>query len=348
MKTLIYLLVTLTLMPPSLDAAIVQVTTTIQAAVDAAQPGDTILIPPGTYRENIRIAKDNLSLRGSSGAVLDGTGLPDNVGIRVVPSASTSRINGFSLTGLQIQNYSHTGVFLSRVDNFKISQGRYFDNEEYAIFPVRSSNGCIELNQVSGSEDSGIYVGQSQDVVISRNHTTDCRVGFEIENSSGIDIEENKVNNNSIGIFIFVRPGLPITSTSDLIVSRNVLNRNNRTLPPANPENPLENILNGIGLLNVGGDRVVVRRNIAVNNDSAGIALVRVPAEVAALDPRIDPLPDDNEIRHNETRQNGDHPHPLLGSLPGSDLIWDGTGTDNCWSDNVFKTAFPVLPSCQS
>lgn len=347
MKTIISMLAFFVLLPLSLDAATVHVTTTIQAAVDVAQPGDTLLIPPGTYRENVRIYKDNLSLRGSPGAVLDGAGLAGNMGIRVVPAAPTGRINGFSLTGLKIQNYSHTGVFLSRVDNFKISQGRYSDNEEYAIFPVHSSNGRIELNQVSGSEDSGIYVGQSQDVVITKNHTTDCRVGFEIENSNGIDIEENEANNNSIGISIFVLPGLSITSTSDIIVNRNVLNKNNRTLPPADPANPFENIPGGIGLLNVGGDRVVVRRNIAMNNDSAGIALVQLPAKLAALDPRIDPLPDGNAIRNNVTLQNGDHPHPLLGSLPGSDLLWDGTGADNCWSDNVFKTTFPELPGCR-
>jgi hypothetical protein len=29
------------------------------------------------------------------------------------------------------------------------------------------------------------------------------------------------------------------------------------------------------------------------------------------------------------------------------DLAWDGTGSDNCWSRNVFDTSFPPsLPEC--
>ncbi|MEU1664789.1 right-handed parallel beta-helix repeat-containing protein [Streptomyces sparsogenes] len=37
----------------------------IQAAVEAAKPGDTIVIQPGTYRENVLITTSRLTLRGS-------------------------------------------------------------------------------------------------------------------------------------------------------------------------------------------------------------------------------------------------------------------------------------------
>lgn len=63
--------------------AVVVVTTTIQAAVDAAQPGDTVRVPPGVYHENVLVNKDNITIEGSRGAILDGTGLPGNSGITV-------------------------------------------------------------------------------------------------------------------------------------------------------------------------------------------------------------------------------------------------------------------------
>ncbi|GAI36487.1 unnamed protein product, partial [marine sediment metagenome] len=40
---------------------------TIQAAVDAANIGDTIIVDPGTYTENVTVWKDHLTIRSKSG-----------------------------------------------------------------------------------------------------------------------------------------------------------------------------------------------------------------------------------------------------------------------------------------
>src|SRR4030095_6989758 len=135
---------------------VIVVTTSIQAAVDAASSGDTVLIPPGTYHENVFVTKDSISIEGSQGAILDGTGLTGS-GVTVRSSTPLVRINGFRLTGLRIQNYVRNGVILSRVDNYQIDHGVYVNNNAYGIFPIRSTNGLIEFNQVSGSNDTGIY-----------------------------------------------------------------------------------------------------------------------------------------------------------------------------------------------
>src|SRR6266498_4788542 len=186
--------------PVKAQANIVVVTTTIQAAVNAAQPGDVVRVPPGIYRKNVLVEKDNITIKGQSGAVLDGTGLPGNSGITVRSSSSSARINGFKLTGLQIQNYSRNGVILIRVDNYQIEDGKYINNEEYGIFPIRSSHGLIRANQVSGSNDTGIYIGQSQDAVIKNNYVSDCTVGIEVEVSSTITVKHNIATENSVGM----------------------------------------------------------------------------------------------------------------------------------------------------
>ena len=90
----------------------------------------------------------------------------------------------------------------------------------------------------------------------------------------------------------------------------------------------------------------MVRGNLAIENHTAGIVVAQLPSALAALDPRIDPFPDDNEIRDNVAMQNGDAPDPKIAPFPGSDLLWDFSGTGNCWAGNIFKTSFPALPAC--
>ena len=54
---------------------------------DAARPGDTVVVPPGTYRESVLVDKSSLTLRGSRGAVIDADGFGNgSVGIAVVAS----------------------------------------------------------------------------------------------------------------------------------------------------------------------------------------------------------------------------------------------------------------------
>jgi parallel beta-helix repeat protein len=199
----------------------------------------------------------------------------------------------------------------------------------------------------TGSNDTGIYVGQSSNVVIEKNQTRDCTLGIEVENSTNIAIRENTSSDNSIGILVQCLPGLVRTATSDVSVSKNVLIGNNRPNPVTDPGDLLSVLPSGVGFFNVAGDRVKVRENIVLSNNSGGILVAQLPPALAALDPRINPLPDNNEIRDNVVLQNGRHPDPKLGPFPGSDLLWDFSGAGNCWASNVFSTAFPApLPFC--
>jgi parallel beta-helix repeat protein len=334
--------------PVKAQASKVVVTTTIQAAVDAANPGDTVRVPPGIYRENVLVTKNNITIKGQSGAILDGAGLPGSSGITVRSSSPSTRISGFRLTGLQIQNYSRNGVILIRVDNYQIEDGKYINNEEYGIFPIRSSHGLIRSNQVSGSNDTGIYIGQSQDAVIKNNYVSDCTVGIEVEVSSNITVKDNRATENTIGMTAVVLPGLMLTVTTDIQIIDNTFDNNNRVNPVTDPTDVLSQLPSGSGLLIFGADHTIVRDNKVVGNNSVGIAVVQLSPALASLDPRIDPFPDYNEIIDNGVIENGRNPDPKLGPFPPSDLIWDFSGTGNCWSDNVYQTSFPTpLPNCQ-
>jgi parallel beta-helix repeat protein len=321
------------------------VTTSIQDAVDAASPGDVIRVPPGTYHENVEVTESDITIIGSPAAILDGEFVgSDGMGLCVMSTT------GFRLTGLTVRNFEY-GVFLQDVDGFEVSHGVFRDNEEYGVFPVLSSNGVIDFNDVSGSNDAGIYVGLSSDIVVKHNHVTDSTTGIEIENSARIEADHNLATDNTIGVLVVLLPGLPVKTLSDVVVTSNVLNGNNRPNPygEPDPEEIVSLLPSGIGLLVVAGDGGVLQHNVAKHNNSAGIAVVSLSPDLAELDDQIDPEPDGYQIVDNVALQNGTEPDPNLGLPQGADLFWDGTGSDNCWASNVFMTSIPdseFLPAC--
>jgi len=329
------------------QARAIPVRSTIQAAVDAAGPGDVVLVPARTFHENVVVSRDGIAIVGLPGAVLDGRGTPGGIGIRVAPVSAVGTLHGFRLEGLRVENYARDGLLLRHVDGFAIVGSTFVDNDDYGVFPVLSSQGLIAANQASGSDDTGIYVGQSSDVTVTANTAERNTVGFDIENSTRIRAAGNRASENSLGLIVQGAPGLTVPNASDVVVSGNRIRSNNRPNPSTDPTDLLSRFPAGTGLLVVDADRVTIANNLVTGNESVGIALISLPADVAALDPRIDPIPDDDHITDNTALDNGTDPDPRLAPFPPADLLWDGTGTGNCWAGNTYATAFPSpLSAC--
>jgi polygalacturonase len=110
-------------------------------------PGDTVVVPPGTYRESVLIDKSNLALRGSRGAIIDadgftngirvGTGdeMPGPAGFPVCPPLT---LRNLTVEGLTIRNAEDNGIFLIGVDGFRVRGGRY--GEELGLVPTGSGS----------------------------------------------------------------------------------------------------------------------------------------------------------------------------------------------------------------
>ena len=90
--------------------------TSIQAAVDAAVDGDTILVFPGFYDENVDVNKE-LTIKSYSGN-------PDDTIVQAAVSndhvfyvtADNTMINGFSITGAMNYDYPYVaGIYLDGV-----------------------------------------------------------------------------------------------------------------------------------------------------------------------------------------------------------------------------------------
>jgi hypothetical protein len=140
---------------------------------------------------------------------------------------------------------------------------------------------------------------------------------------------------------VAVLPDHPRPFTDDVVVERNQVLDNNLPNPvPPDSGDEIGGVPTGVGIVNLGSDRVVVRSNRVLGNDSLGVIVLR--NLFGPADPRIEPDADFNQVRGNVILQNGRHPDPVRAITPGADIVYDGTGTGNRVANNIFKTEFPA------
>ena len=323
----------------------------IQDAVDAAPPGTIIFIEPGTYAGGISINKAGIQIIGKNcfageKVVIQNSGDQD-CGFMVHKGG-----DGFVLKNVTVQNFTENGIYLEYVDNFLLSNITAINNTEYGLYPVHCTNGVIEYCTASGSADTGIYVGQSESVVMQYNTAFANVNGLEIENCTNTAAFKNHSYSNVTGLLIVLLPGLDVKASSGILVTENNFENNNH-VNFGNPGEGFEALVpSGTGILNVGCDNVIIKNNRITGNNFTGVATVNdlVLGALAGLPPEafadIDPFADNSKITDNVVINNGSAPPAGL-PLPGVDLLWDGSGSNNCWSDNQHNSEYPsLLPTC--
>ncbi len=163
--------------------------TTIQAAVDAASPGDTIRVCPGVYAENVVIGstKSDITLKGEPGAILDGSTLGNGDGITI--QSGVSRI---TIKHLEIRNYKG------------IADGV---GNAIQAWNCGTSKITIKENVIHDNSWNGILVGNEGEAVHTDWSIKENRVynnGFadiELTNGKKSEIKGNTVASGSNSFF---------------------------------------------------------------------------------------------------------------------------------------------------
>jgi parallel beta-helix repeat protein len=365
-------------LPASAATILVRPGDSIRAALASASPGDRIEVLPGTYREGapgdlnaLTVTLDGIALVGRSSpglpVVLENAG-GQAFGIWVSPADSTgaaeaddehppcglagTALHGFTLSGFTVRGFAEHGVHLACVDGFSLVGNEARDSGVYGLFPVVSRNGLVARNVVTGTAtDAGIYVGQSDRVLVASNVATGNELGIEIENSRNCAAVGNRVSGNTMGLFVDVLPFLERNTQEATLVIGNVVHDNNRP-NTADPADLLGVLPPGLGILVAGGRATTVTGNDVRGNGFAGIAVVSLCLGLAlqgvgcdGLD--IDPNPVGDRVIGNRALGNGTASLPAPFDALAADLVWDGSGADDCWSGNRFGTSVPPqLPAC--
>lgn len=277
---------------------------TIQDAIDAASPGDTIVVREGLYAEGKIVVSKPLTLIAEGRVIVDG--------LHTATAVFSITSDNVVIEGFTVKNGLYEGISLWHVDNCR-----------------------IEANTVANNY-VGIYIGHGgYDNVFKGNKILNNYIGIYLcgmfRHTDYNVVEENVAENNSYAIDLWyshhniIRHNtLNNNNNASIILSfsdYNTINENKITdtdqigiaLLAADYNILSENVVanNGLGIGLSDSRHNIVKENRADRNTYYGIALYWSRR---------------NTVKENRAFQNEEF-----------DLYWDGIGY-NTWAENKYKT----------
>lgn len=314
----------------------------IAAAFVTAPPNSTIAFDKGTYSFT-----NTLSLANVAGVTIKGAGIDKTIFDFSGVAGSGEGIlanstNMVLFTGFTARDTKGNGLKVVGSDGvtFRAVKTTWTSADgsahgAYGLYPVQCKNVLIENSEVSGAADAGVYVGQSDHIIVRNNNVHGNVAGIEIENSSFADVRDNVVSGNTAGILVFDMPDLTVNGGHSNHVFNNTIQSNNTTNFAARGSS-VSRVPGGTGAFVLAGHDVEFDHNTFIGNNAAALSVV---SYAITQDPRLaDPSkllygygailwPWRVYLHDNTFTGNGTDPNPLTNPDPlGLGLLLQASG----------------------
>ena len=331
---------------------------TLMAQLIDAKPGDVIEIPEGTFSfdRSLSLTVDGVTIRGAGmdKSILNFKGqIAGAEGLLVTAS-------DFTIEDLAIEDTKGDALKISEGENIIIRRvrtewtgGPKTENGAYGIYPVQTKNVLMEGNVAIAAADAGLYIGQSQNVVVRNNRAEKNVAGIEIENTFDADVYGNVATGNTGGILVFNMPQLKQPGARTRVYQNEVYENNTKNF--GHPGTPVASVPAGSGIVINSNDQVEVFDNDIRDNKTANVIISSLfstgYSEKDSTDD-FDPYPEAIYIYGNRFDGGGNNPDGLelqalklamvgpMGRLP--DILWDGYVDEEKFSDSVMPIGWRI------
>ena len=310
--------------------------TEIQEALILANPGDIVHISEGFYKleDSLSIDIDNLTLQGDG---INKTILSFRDQMSGAQGLSVTS-DGVTLQDFAVEDAKGDAIKVKGVHGINFirvrtewTNGPNELNGAYGLYPVESKNVLIDSCVAIGASDAGIYVGQSENIIVKNSRAEFNVAGIEIENSYYADVFDNHAENNTGGILVFDLPDIPQQGGHHVRVFRNKsINNNTDNFAPEG--NIVGEVPRGTGIIIQANSHVEIFENDIGGNDTVNIAIVTYGYETE--DENYYPHPRAIQIHNNRFTKSGNNPDLETGELAKilyelsdknmPDIFWDG------------------------
>jgi parallel beta-helix repeat protein len=267
---------------------------TIAAAVAAASAGDTILIEPGTYKEQVTITKPlSIGAVPLSHVVIDAAGKSNGIFINGLWATPNPGIANVVVTGLEVENANYEGILVVNATNVSLVDNHVHDNNK-KLEP--SSAMCPGIAPYETSE------------------AMDCGEGIHLMAVDHSNITRNLVEDNSGGILITDETGPTWNNT----VSGNIVRNNGYACGITMASHPAANASGPIKAVDYGIMHNVISHNQSYHN---GLSLPGAGAGVGIFAPGPGATNTGNVVIGNDLHDNGlpgvtMHNHAIVPNAP--------------------------------